>query len=244
MTPILDIITNYCAQYVDDIRLEELTTDNPPLYARKMAAYLNTAIPLFNKPPEVLPFLVGDKDSPGYTPAQCDDLRYTVTEDLTAATTVQLGISYIGYELFSAHVLVKDDAQNVVSVKTDLCVYDSAKGEITINASAEQPVSKGTIFDFDFYTDGEFKNDLPIEMKSILGMCFQVVWQDRFNSDWLSNVAKVEDKSSYEQNRGRKMDADTARLDQLRRKLAEEMRQYGQNLYYLATISPQNRLKF
>ena len=72
---------------------------------------------------------------------------------------------------------------------------------------------------------------------NILGMCFQVVWQDRFNTDWLSMVTKIEDKSFYEQNRANKMKADTERLNQLRQKLYGEMRRYEQNLYQKQTVS-------
>lgn len=244
MTPILEVLTKYCAQYVDDIRLEELAVDNPPLYARKMSAYLNVAIPLFNKPAEVLPYLVGDKNDPKYVEAKYDNAQYTLTETITSSKVVSLGDEYVGYELFSAHVLTRDASGNVVSLPAAECEYDKTTGNVTINATADNPIEKGVVFDFDFYTDGYFENDLPIEMKNILGMCFQVVWQDRFNTDWLSNVAKVEDKSFYEQNRARKMDADTARLNQLRRKLAEEMRQYEQNLYYKATIPAVKRLQF
>lgn len=75
-------------------------------------------------------------------------------------------------------------------------------------------------------------------------MCFQVIWQDRFNTDWLSNVSKTEDRSFFEQNRANKMKADTERLKMLREKLAGEMRRFEQNRYYNKIMPRGKRLKF
>ena len=84
----------------------------------------------------------------------------------------------------------------------------------------------------DFYKDGYFTETLSPEIMNILGMCFQEVWQTRFNNDWLSNVSKVEDKSFNEQNRANKMKADTERLREIRTIRAEAMRRLEQNSAY------------
>ena len=70
----------------------------------------------------------------------------------------------------------------------------------------------------------------------ILGYCFQVVWQTNFNNDYISNVAMIEDRSFAVQNKANKMNADTARLREVRNQLYDEMRRYEQNLFYKKTF--------
>lgn len=242
MTPLLKVLTEYCATYVDDIRTQELLFTNPALYARKMSQYLIPAIPLFSIPAEMQDYLIGDKNNPKFFEPVYENKRFTVTGEQTAPFTLNLGAEYQNYELFSANILTLSGNGGVITTPTNICTYDSATGVILINASEENPVLDNTTFDFDFYTDGWFEEDLSPQIMNILGMCFQCVWQDRFNTDWLSNVAKVEDKSFFEQNRANKMNADTARLNQLRQKLAGEMRRYEQNLYYKKTIPSGEKL--
>lgn len=244
MTPLLKVLTEYCETYVDDIRMQELAKINPTLYARKMSQYFIPAISLFNLPAEMPEYLLGTRNNPKFFEPVYDNKRFTTSGDATEPFVIDLGTDYQFYELFSAQILTLNGNKGVLSTPTDICSYDSATGKITVNASVENPVKDNTTFDFDFYTDGWFEEDLSMQIMNILGMCFQVVWQDRFNTDWLSNVAKVEDRSFYEQNRANKMNADTARLNQLRQKLAGEMRRFEQNQYYKQVVTGSNRLKF
>lgn len=244
MTALLKVITEYCETYVDDLRMQKLASENPALYARKMTQYFIPSISLFNLPAEMPEYLIGTKSNPKFIAPCYDNKRYTTDEDKTSAFEITLGEEYKGYELFSAQILTINEEQGILSAKTNLCEYDENTGVVRVNASEENPVKSNTTFDFDFYKDGWFKEDLSMDVMNILGMCFQVVWQDRFNTDWLSNVSKVEDKSFFEQNRANKMNADTARLNQLRQKLAGEMRRFEQNQYYKRIVNPNTRLAF
>ena len=244
MTPLLKVLTEYCETYVDDVRMQELANTNPPLYARKMSQYFIPSIALFNLPSEMPEYLLGTRNNPKFFEPVYDNKRFTTSGEQTKPFTIDLGEEYNGYELFSAQILSLNGNNGVISTPTNICLYDSATGIIQVNASVENPVKDNTTFDFDFYTDGWFEEDLTPQIMSILGMCFQVVWQDRFNTDWLSNVAKVEDRSFTEQNRANKMNADTARLNQLRQKLAGEMRRFEQNQYYKQIVSASDKLKF
>ena len=190
MTPLLKVLTEYCATYVDDIRLEELSTINPALYARKMSQYFIPAIPLFNLPAEMPEYLLGNSSCPKFFEPVYESKRFEVVGNHTAPLTVDLGEGIELYEVFSANI-VSIDKNGIKTTPTNICSYDYETGIIQIHASEENPVLEGTIFDFDFYTDGWFEEELSPQIMSILGMCFQVVWQDRFNTDWLSNVAKV-----------------------------------------------------
>ena len=236
-TSILQVETEYCGQYVDDIRLSSLAQTNPPLYARKMWAYFKPAISLFSIPAEMPAYLVGTVADPKIVEPKMSDYSFTAVQDISADYTLTLGDEFKGFELFSANIIKVAESGRITAIPATMCEYNAESGTITIRASASAPIAEGTTFYFDFYTDGEFKNDLSLGVMNILGMCFQCVWADRFNSDWLSNVSKVEDKSFFEQNRANKERADTERLNELRKKLAGEMRRFEQNLYYGATVT-------
>lgn len=241
MTDILQVITQYCAQYVDDLRLQELATVNPPLYARRMWGYLLPAVSLFTIPAEMIEHLSGRNGENIHEPS-FDSAQAVADDEKTADWVILLGDSFKGFELFNARIQVKDKVGNIgYEPGNGISSYDSAAGTVTVSATTEHPIAAGTVFDFDFYTDGFFKNTLSASIMNILGMCFQVIWQERFNTDWLSMVSKVEDKSFYEQNRANKIRADGERLALLREKLAAEMRKYEQNMYYLDTIKAGSR---
>lgn len=231
MTPILKVITQYCDVYVDDIRLQQTAAEDKPLYARQMWGYFQAAIPFFTIPNGMLEYLCGTYENPKLTPPCYGNTLYTVAEELTSDTTVPLDENGAGYELFCCRQQVYDDFGNVILLPDNgVVTYDSENGTITIHATVENPIAKGTIYNIDFYTDGQFEENLSPEVMRILGLCFQIVWQNRFNNDWLSTVSKVEDKSFYEQNRANKMRADDSRLSQYYSELASAMRRYEQKL--------------
>lgn len=242
-TPILKVITEYCEMYIDDIRMKELALTDAPLYARKMWGYLRIAIPLFTKPAEVRDFLLGTDPGTYLVEPQYTSAKATVAAEQTADYTIYLGEQYAGYSLCACRIKETDDLGNVYYTPISQFTYNAEVGSITIPAAEENPIPAGSTFDFDFYTDGQFANDLPVEVMNILGMCFSVAWQNRFNMNWLNMTPKPEDKSFFEQNRANKETADTKRLEELRKNLAEEMRAYEQNIAYKQQVGQSNRLQ-
>lgn len=230
MTPILKVISEYCSVYVDDERLNELAEEDTPLYARRMWGYFRPSIPLFNLPAEMPIYLMGTPENSKLTEPIYGSFQYITETDLTSDFVLQLDDSGKGYELFCCRIRELNDFDKVIMLPTSVATYDSENGTVTFKATPDNPIPKGTIFDMDFYKDGYFTETLSLEIMNILGMCFQEVWQTRFNNDWLSNVSKVEDKSFSEQNRANKMKADTERLREIRTIRAEEMRRLEQNL--------------
>lgn len=235
MTPLLNVITKYCAPYVDDVRLNTLASANPPLYARKMSQYMIPAISLFTLPAEMQTYLLGTQDNPQFTEPTYDGILYTVANEETSNFTIELGEDFTGYELFCCSIRQTDETGDIYNTLIN-ATYDSQTGTVTVPATQEQPITAGTVLEMDFYKDGMFAQNLSSEIQNILGMCFQVIWQERFNMDWLSMVSKAEDKSFYEQNRANKIRADTERLEMLRKQLAGEMRRFEQNSYYNSII--------
>ena len=235
-TPILKVITEYCAIQVEDINLQTLAQEDPPLYARRMWGHLRAGIPLFTLPATMQTYLLGTETNPKLTEPKCDSYLYTVEIEAVENITIELGDEYIGYELFCCRLRTYDDFGNVILTNTDIASYDPEAGIVTLQASVEKPIPQGMEFDMDFYTDGAFANTLSPEMMSILGDCFAVIWQTNFNNNFLSNVSKVEDPSFKEQNRANKIRSDTERLQAMRTQLAEQMRRYEQNLVQHKTI--------
>ena len=236
MTPILKVITEYCAGSINDQVLQALAVEDKPLYARRMWGYLLRAIPEFNLPANMPLYLMGTPDDPKLVKPVFGNMYYTIAEDITDTFTLTLDENGKGYELFCCRLVEYDDFENQILLQTSGITYDAEAGTVTFTATPENPILKGTTFDMDFYKDGYFVETLSHEIMHILSICFEIAWQKRFNNDWLSNVSKVEDKSFSEQNRANKENADTARLQEIRTQLAEEMRRYEQNLYYRKTF--------
>ena len=236
MTPILKVITEYCAGCVNDQVLQALAVEDKPLYARRMWGYLLRAIPEFNLPANMPLYLMGTPDDPKLVEPVFGNMYYTIAEDITDTFTLTLDENCKGYELFCCRLVEYDDFQNQILLQTSGITYDAVEGTVTFTATPENPIPKGTTFDMDFYKDGFFVETLSHEIMHILSICFEIAWQTRFNNDYISNVSKVEDKSFSEQNRANKENADTARLEAMRTHLAEEMRRYEQNLYFRKTF--------
>ena len=239
MTPILQVLTEYCAPYVDDVRLCELAVTDPPLYARRLWGYLRPQMARFTLPSGMPEYLYGTPEAPALVEPRFNAARYTQEQQATSPVTVDLGAEYAGYELFACRTVSRTALGEVVARPTDLAQYDAATGQITLAASEDAPIPAGTVFDFDFYTDGSFANTLSPEVMTVLGMCFEIGWTTRFENDYLSYVDKVEDKSFSEQNRANRMRAGDDRLVRMEHRLAGAMRRLESRMYETALNPPQ-----
>lgn len=154
---------------------------------------------------------------------------YAIHIDTGTPIIISLGDEYKGYDLCTVRARFYDRVGNLVLVPI-ASRYDAETGDIMIAPAEDIP--ENTVFEIDFYKDGQFINTLSPQMCDIIGLCFQYVWQDRFNTDWLSIVSKIEDKSFQEQNRANKMNADGMRLREIAIKLYDAMRKFEQDVYY------------
>lgn len=226
-TPILQVITQYCEAYVDDIRLAEVRESAPALYLRQCWFLLRVAIALFNHPVEMQTFLLGTEDEPKLTEPTFADTLLSLDSDQSGEFTIAPGAEYAGYELASCRMRETSPDGYVTHYAVDFA-YDAQTGDFTING--EYP--EGTVFELDFATDGEFENTLTPEMMDILGTGFGLTWRERFNADWLSLVTKVEDKSFKEQTRSSDKRANTVQIEAMRVAFSGKMRKFEQSRYY------------
>jgi hypothetical protein len=241
-TPILKVISQYCGVYVDDVRLQELAETNPPLYARRMYNYFLPAVSLFNQPADMQDYFFGTSENPNFMDPVMDNASYMIEDAENSDFIVPLGPAYAGFELCACQVKTYDALDNAILTPIPI-TYDISTGNITVHATNDNKVPQDAILEFDFYTDGEFVKDLSHEIMNLLGMCFKVVWQNRFNTNWLSMVPKIEDKSFFEQNRANKMNADSNKLQNDVRWLNEELQKFESNLCIRQFVPPMRRVK-
>jgi hypothetical protein len=236
-TPGLQVITEYCEAYVDDIRLAEVRQTNPALYLRQTWFFLRVAIALFNHPVEMQTYLLGTESEPRLVEPRFDSLIVTLDSDKAAGDVYEFGFDYTGYAFFTAQIR-ETEQDGTVYYSHVVGEYDPMDGKFVFGA--DYPA--GTVLEFDFATDGTFVNTLTPEMMDILGTAFGLAWRERFNQDWLSIVSKVEDKSFKEQNRATDKRANTEQIEKMRVSLAGKMRKFEQAQYYVNKVPQTARI--
>jgi hypothetical protein len=206
-----------------------------------MYNYFLPAISLFNQPAQMQLYFFGSTENPNFIDPVVDSTSYLMEDSEHSDFIVSLDVTYAGYDMCACQVKTYDDLGNVILNPIPI-TYDAANANVTVHATQQNNVPQGAVLEFDFYTDGEFVKDLTPEIMNILGMCFKVVWQNRFNTNWLSMVPKIEDKNFFEQNRANKINADSHKLQSDIRWLNEEMQKFENNLYIRQIVPPYGRV--
>lgn len=228
------VITDDALLIINDLRLNNELAENPALFFRKMAFYMKSAIPRFNRPPEIKGWLT-------YTEPVFNDLVYTVGEEQTETFTVSSGLT--GYDLMSAGTMAEDVYGNPEYTPFTAAEYDPETGDITVTATETEPVPAGTVFSFDFYTDGTFDNDLTEGQRRILALCLQYVWEQSFTNEWLNRAPRAKDRSFDAGNVSSQTRANTERLNAIKRTLDDEMNGYAQSCEYIQAVPESGRQK-
>ncbi len=229
-TPTAEIITNHFMVEQQDIRLEEQAQENPALFFRRMWLYLQNAIPRFNRPPEAKQWLKLE------TIPTFDDFYYTADTDYPDGTSINTG--KLEFQLCSTGINSVNRLGKPIYTPISN-TYDPTTGTVTIT----EPLNIGTEVQFDFYTDGKFVETLDGEMGQILGLCVQIIWERRFDSDFLLRTAKIKDKSFALNNEANLTRANTERLKALNVQLDELLKKYEQNIAYRNVVSTTRNLK-
>lgn len=225
-TPWSEVICNYAMPIIDDVRLTDQMEENPALFLRRMALYMDLAIPILSRPPELEARLKYELVRPLY-----DDASWTSTEESTEQETV-VDTGFTGYELFSVSERLVDES-GIVTVKPVTGVsYDPETGEVTFPAQG----SAGIEYILDFYTDGSFYYDLTEAQKRLLGMAVGVTWDERFSRNWLNIQSKIKDSSFDTVNESTYMREVQSRLQINRAMLNDELRRYEQDVAYTNTL--------
>lgn len=228
-TPWTEIICNYAMPVMDDVRLTDQMGENPALFFRRMALYMDLAIPMVSRPPELDSYLNYELVKPEY-----DDYLWTSDGE----STVETGKT--GYELFSCSIREVDDSGVVTSTPVSNVEYDVETGTVTFL----EGTTAGTVYNIDFYTDGSFYYDLTEAQKRILGLAVGVVWDERFSRNWLNITMKVKDSSFDTVNESNYMREVQNRLFMNRHLLNDELRKYEQDVAYKNTVTPRAQIRW
>lgn len=218
----IDIITNSAMVFIEDVRMQDDLALSPARFFRKMSLYVKTALPLLNRPPELQTWLTVGMAEPAFAYSE-----WTATaESTTQETEVITGMT--GYGLFSCVTRAYDSQGNVTLTPYTDASYDAETGVVTFPA---QP-SVGIEYEMDFYTDGTFPNELSDRVRRLLGRAIAVVWDDRFQRNWLNNQMKIHDQSFSTANEGNYMDKATGRMERNWDLLNQELWKYEQDVAY------------
>lgn len=233
-TPWTEIICNYAMPVMDDVRLTDQMGENPALFFRRMALYMDLAIPMVSRPPELDSYLNYELTKPEYD----DFIWRSTSESLEGETTVETSMT--GYELFSCSLREVDDSGVVTSTPVSGVTYDPETGTVVF----PQQEAVGLEYNVDFYTDGSFYYDLTEAQKRILGLAVGVVWDERFSRNWLNITMKVKDASFDTVNESNYMREVQNRLFMNRHLLNDELRKYEQDVAYKNTVTPRAQIRW
>ena len=224
-TTFIDVICNHAMVEIADLRLENDMNISPARFFRKMALYMIQAIPRFNRPPEARGWLK-------FTAPVYDDYDYTVSGDYSSGDlTIETGMK--GYDVVSA-IKIQPNGTGVYDfIPIPGMTYDAETGDVVI---PDGSVSANDNIAIDFYTDGYFDRELGYDMKDILGMLIQYVWECRFANNFLLQQPKIKDRSFDVGNEANHMRASTERMKYLSERINQRLKSFEQNVVYRNTV--------
>lgn len=205
----------------NDISLDYDLANRLPLFYNRMKSYLLAGKAYFNKPPEM------QKKLHSYTDSAFDEYFYTPETDQTAPVSIESEI--LGQNLCSVGI-VEEDAYGVPQyIPLELTSYDAETGTVVVNSD----IKANSNVVIDFYTSGEFTEELSDEQIEILAYCTYVAWESRFINNVIERVAKIRDTGFTPISEASQMDANTSRIKFAQDTLQDWLRRYEQNEKYV-----------
>ena len=229
-TTFADVICNHAMVEISDIRLQNELAESPARFLRKMSFYVINAVPRFNRPPEAREWLK-------FTAPSYDDMEYIVPTDYDGGTLL-IPTECTGYSMASVIKIQDDGFGALETIRVDEAEYNPDSGNITI---AEGYVASGDHLSIDFYTDGVFDRELGYDMKEILGMLVQYVWEFRFANDFLIQQPKIKDRNFDVGNEANYMRASTERMRMLQERNNQRLKAFEQNMEYRNRVLDSNQ---
>lgn len=168
-----EIITGYAMVVIGDERMTDDLATDAALFFRRMSIWLKMAMPMLNRPPELLTYLSEGRTNPVYADAEW----VSTQESTTRETVVETGKA--GFELCSCVIAISARNGDVTFVPYTDFSYDPETGNVTF----PQQDNAGTEYRLDFYTDGAFAHELTETQKRLLGLAVAVTWDNRFNRE-------------------------------------------------------------
>lgn len=213
---------------IDDVRLQEQLTVSPAQFYRRMAGMLKQGLTLLSRPPELLAWLKSGMVEPRWA-----DAAWTSTEASVNQETV-LSTGQVGFDLCSVAVVTQDRGRTAY-LPYGGGSYDATTGDVTFPAQDRD----GIEYVIDFYRDGQF-NALSASQLRLAARTVAVIWDERFERNWLADTMKIKDDSFATVNESNYMDKTNARMMKNRQAFDDELRQYEQLCAYAGALRGRN----
>lgn len=218
-----EIITDNALVIIDDARLRKELVIDPAQFFRKMSLYVEMALPLLTRPPQLFDYLKSEMTKPSF-----DDYEWESTEQSTIDEQTVVETGKIGYELCSVCVM---DESNTEMYQYVLAEYNAETGNVTFPKQEKA----GIQYIMDFYNDGEFA-DLTESMRRLFGLAIALVWDERFSRNWLNMQMKIKDESFDTVNESNYIQQTTERQVRNKSLFDSELRKYEQDCAYKNTV--------
>lgn len=210
---------------IDDIRLTEQMGISPALYYRRMSLFVQAAMPMLSRPPELLAYLSRSVVQPQY-----DDYEWVSTEASTTDSTV-VDTGALGYELCSC--VINELLTDGRVLQTPYAVeYDAETGSVTFPI---QPAA-GIVYQLDFYKDGTFAvlSDVQIQL---FASAVALVWDERLLQTWLNRTPKINDSSFATVNEANYTEKTSQAHLRREQSFYEQLKHYEQLCSYQTVVS-------
>lgn len=224
-----EVINENALVIIDDVRLQKDLNTSAAQFLRKMSLYVEMALPLMSRPPQLITYL-----QEGYVKPEYDDCEWVSTADSVSAEQTVVETGKTGYELCSICIVTEN---GTVYTPYTLATYDAETGNVTFPKQEKE----GIEYVMDFYTDGEF-NDLTPSMRRLLALAIAYVWDERFTRNWLNMQMKIKDSSFDTVNESNYIDKTNERMRTNKALLEAELRKYEQDVAYVNTVKGKDRM--
>ena len=218
MTGWSDIITS-AMTVIDDIRWREDLETSPAMFFRAKSEYVKLALAEVNRPPELYMKLTAGMKEPSF--AYCEWMSDAASREAqTEYDTGKPGFALCSVAMYDAegtHLLPYDAA------------YDPATGVVSFPIQPEA----GIRYAIDLYTDGEFP-DLTVRQNELFAYAVAVVWDTRFERNFLNLQAKIHDSAFSVVNEANYADKISTRLMRNEQLFRDKLNKYEQDCAYAA----------
>ena len=221
MTTVSEII-GQAMIIIDDIRMQQELAVSPAQFYRTFFQYLEVAMTQVTKPPELYEYIVQNYHKPTYG----DYTWVSTTESTSSTTLIETGMP--GFELVSGTIVSVDGTRK--TPYSDF-TYDTTTGNITMPVQQADNIE----YVFDMYTDGYYDN-ITARMERLLAEAFAIIWDERFQRNWLNMTPKLQDSSFSVVNEANYMSKLTERMTANRLRFSDELRNYEQDFAYRNTV--------
>lgn len=210
----------------NDLSLDWDLKNRLPVFYRRMWNYMQSAIPLFNKPPIMLSRLHA------YTEPEYSDVLMRVSE-VSVEGTVTIETEITEMDICSAGIVSNDEFGNPQYLPLTVDSYDAETGTVVISGT----IAVGDEVDIDFYKSGSFDADLNATECDILAFCIYDVWEHRFDNNALERASKIRDANFTTISEASQTNAGTERQTAVDRQLFDKLRMYELNAVYMTTVA-------